>query len=185
MKRAERPRRGPLDQIRTQGVPLDVSTNGKKVGVIADRKTLEATLVEMPSAEVVVMRPISKGVCASHPAEQSSHLAIFGGSKHQMPVVRHQCVGKQFDRVFRQAFGENPFEGLEILLFVKDRLPLITAIQGVIDLAGLVIAWLPGHQTLRWCKLGQSFKIPKESTENYPRHVFFSRPKTTPVTFSS
>ncbi len=161
MKGTERPSSGPLDQIRTQGVPLDVLANGEEVGIIADRKALEAPLVEMPSVEVVVMRPVSKGVCASHPAQQSSHLAIFVRTKHQVPVVRHQGVGKQFDRVFRQAFGENPFERLEILFFVKDRLPLITAIQGVIDLAGLVIPWLPGHQTLRWCIRDRRLRKPK------------------------
>lgn len=50
-------------------------------------------------------------------------------------MVWHPCLGKQVNRTFRQAFGENPLEGLEVLLFVKDRLPLITTIQNVIDLA--------------------------------------------------
>lgn len=139
-----------VDQFRPQGVAFDVSAAGEKVSVVVDRKNFESFLVKMASAEVAIACPISQGVGGGHPAQQSPHLAIFERSNAQMRVVGHQSIPKQFERVPLQTFGKHSFEGEEIFLLVKQRLPLIFAIEGMVHLPGWVVTWLSVHQTLRW-----------------------------------
>ncbi|MCO8123570.1 hypothetical protein NHH03_17630 [Stieleria sp. TO1_6] len=50
--------------------------------------------------------------------------------------VGHQRNSEQLDRVLHQTYGENSFEGEKIFFFVKHRLPLIAAIEGMVNLAG-------------------------------------------------
>ena len=93
-----------------QRVAFDVTTDGEKVIVVLDRKTLEPALINVAFARAVMMGVISHRVGRGDPAHEAAHLAALIGPQHQVPVVRHQLIGEQVDVVSFESFAEDPLE---------------------------------------------------------------------------
>jgi len=71
-----------------------------------------------------------------------------------MPVIGHEDKRKQLDRVFLQPFTEDSNERLVVLWFLEDGLPVVAAIESVVDDARLIGSLLSWHAISREVLLG-------------------------------
>jgi hypothetical protein len=70
--------------------------------VLLDRERLIGALVEVTVSHALRQRTALPHVCRRNPAHELSHIRIFAGVEHQVPVIGHDAVGKyaharQFD----------------------------------------------------------------------------------------
>jgi hypothetical protein len=115
------------------------------VFIIFNGKALEAGLVQMAFSRSVVMRVITLSVSSRYPAKQLTHPAVPRWPQDQVPMIGHQDVGVKLDRVLLQSLSKDAQERLVVLVFVKDRLPSITTIQGMVNPSGFINSLLPRH----------------------------------------
>ncbi|MEM6470212.1 MAG: hypothetical protein AAF802_11705 [Planctomycetota bacterium] len=76
-------------------------------------------------------------------------MPVLARTQNQMPVVGHQDVGEQLDRILRQSLVNDPLKRFEVGFIVGQHLSLIAAIEGQIDLAGTIARGLRGTRTPR------------------------------------
>ncbi len=80
-------------------------------------------------------RPTGQGVRgnSSHPAHPTTQCWVRVGPNHQMPMVGHQAVGQQLDRVSLEALRQRPLERFVVARIVKQPHPPVPAIENVVD----------------------------------------------------
>jgi hypothetical protein len=84
-------------------------------------------------------------VRATHPAHESTHLSVDQWSQDQVIVIQHPLIAEQLDLVNLEGLMENPFQGLKVLVFVKNLGTQISLIEGVIQSASFVGSRWPWH----------------------------------------
>jgi hypothetical protein len=61
-------------------------------------------------------------------------------------MIGHQHVGIEFDWIFLQSFFKHSQERLVVVVLMKDGLPPIPTIQGMVDSSRFVRSLLPRHK---------------------------------------
>ena len=175
-QRTELPIFRAMDQIRPQRISLDVTANHQKVIVISNGKALETRLVQVPFAGRMVMSVVSLRVRGCNPTQHPPHQPIFGGPQNHVPMIRHQRKRKQLNGVAFEALTQNAEECVVVFVLVKDRLPGISTIEGMVNRTGFISTLLSGHDCSRQNEL---FRIRNESSvtdrlsvEKDPRPLF-------------
>ncbi len=113
--------------------------------VILDRKTLEPRLVKVPTPATMIVRVVSQYVRCGNPTKKASHLPILAGAKDQVPMIPHQGKTEYLHRVLFDSFAKHAQKGFVVCLFLKNRLPQIPPVQGMINLPGEIVTFLPWH----------------------------------------
>ena len=70
-------------------------TDGQKVAVVLDREAFESPLVNMPFARRVIVSMVTHRVRGRDPTLKTTHFTVPSGTQNQMPVIRHELIGKQ------------------------------------------------------------------------------------------
>ncbi len=112
---------GRRHQPRSKGIALDIRANGTEVRIILDRKTPVASLINVPFAGRVIMRVITHGMSAGYSTHKITHPPVGFRRQHEVPMIGHQRVGKQPDRVSLKALGQNPLECFVVGILVENR----------------------------------------------------------------
>ena len=116
-----------------QRVPLDIPADNQKVIVVGNWKTFEAGLVQLPLARGVVMGVVALRVGGRHLAQEPPHQAVLCRAENHMPMIRHQRQRKEFDRITLETFSQHAEKRFVVVVFMKECLPCIAAIEGMID----------------------------------------------------
>ena len=115
--------------------------------VILNRKTLVASLVQVPLTRHSVVRVVPLGVCQSEPLAELRHATVLQRPDDQMPVVGHQTIGKDLRMPLRDRFGQNPLEGFIIFILLKDLCSSIGSIQDMVEVSGNINPGCASHES--------------------------------------
>ncbi len=69
------------------------------------------------------------------PAEESGEFTLVLGPNYEVPMIRHQAVSDEPNRMPVEGFEQDAFESVVIAIFVEKPLPGDAAIEGVVDVA--------------------------------------------------
>jgi hypothetical protein len=104
--------------------------------VTRNGKAFESSLIKVATAAAMIMFVMPPHVRHADPAQPTSECLIGFRPRYQMPMIRHNAVGQQFDRITPQPFGQHPLEGRIILRLVKQSHPSVPTIKDVVDQPG-------------------------------------------------
>ncbi len=93
---------GAGDEFGGERVAFDVAADGEEVfagGGALDGEGFEAALVEVAVADGAVGDAPAHGVGVGEPAEEVGDLGVGGGADDEVPVVGHEGVGEDGERV--------------------------------------------------------------------------------------
>ena len=93
------------DQTGPGGVGFDISADVEEVAFLLNGEALEATLIKVPAAAGVIVGVVATHVSYAYPTHESAERIVGSRANHQMPVVAHQTVGEQINRVALQPLG--------------------------------------------------------------------------------
>ncbi len=119
-------------QLRSQGIALDITSDGQEMLIGLDRKRLEAALIDRPSPGGVMMGMPALRMGDGDPAEHLGEFAILSRPEEEMPVIGHQAIGGDADLGLGLGFGENLLERGVVSGLFKERQPSYATIQHVI-----------------------------------------------------
>src|SRR5262245_32246254 len=120
---------GPLHQVCTQRVPLNVSQYCQQVMIVFDRKRFESPLPNVPAATVVLVG--APHMRCQQPLHPYSQIAIVMRPKHKVKMIRHQAIGQNAHRRSSTSLLKQFGERRVVAVLVKHLLPVIAAIGDV------------------------------------------------------
>ncbi len=119
----------PLPPTGTQRVPLDIPHDLIKPVVGFDREELEVSLKEVPFPDLrAVFLPV-RHVRGGQPLQEGRQFVVQFGPQNKMPVVSHQVVGTNPDRMLLRSFGKDSPKYFEFGWFGKEPLSAHTTID--------------------------------------------------------
>jgi len=139
------PRFRTLHEIGSQGVSLDVATNGQEMLIVLGGERLEAALVHVSAARAVPVRVPSLSVGQRQPTGESRQFAVFPRPDHQVPMIGHHAVSQQPHFRAIDRFFQNTLERVIILRLLKYRHSGIRPIQNMINQTTIGYSSWPSH----------------------------------------
>lgn len=124
---------GPLHQVGTQGIALDVPRERVKMLVLRDGERLEAALIDVAAAGRVAVGVPALRVREGQPADELRQLAILPRPDDEVPVVGHHAVGQEPRPRPLDSLDEDSLKRLVVAVAVEDGHPRVGAVQHVID----------------------------------------------------
>jgi len=111
---------GAFDQVRPQRVTLDITGNRQEMRVFLDREALEPALVQVANANLPVVLLPSARVRHRQPLHEPAELSVLLRGQKQVPMIRHQAVRKQLNRLSFEGIRHDPLERGKILILLED-----------------------------------------------------------------
>lgn len=96
------------------GIGFHVTTQRQEMLVARDRKTFLAPLVKVTGAAAMVVFVMTAHMRHANPTQPLSQGVVGLRADHQVPVVGHDAVGQEVDRITGQALGQYLLEGLKV-----------------------------------------------------------------------
>lgn len=127
-----------LDKVGAYRVAFDVATDSEEMRVVLNGEAFERPLIDMSATASLMMRVVSQCVGGSEPTTKFAHPTILSWPQNKMPVIGHEAKREQVDRVFIEALTQRSQECPVVIRFVKDLLPSIPAVDGMIDHPGFI-----------------------------------------------
>src|SRR5208337_4868110 len=174
-----------LDQVRPQGITLDVAASGEEVLVALDRERFEPALVHVAASPGVPLGVPPLGVGQSQPANESRELSVLPRPDNQVPVIGHDAVGQQPCSRAIDGLFQDPLKRLVVLVFLKDRHPRVGAIEDMVDQATVIRSFRSAHvaKATKWpslCpgKVPDTFLLLHFVKELFPTHFLLKEKRT-------
>ncbi len=104
--------------------------------VLLHGEGLEAALVEVAAADVVIVGVPALGVRQGQPAEEARQLPGLLRPQDEVPVVGHQAVGQQAGGGVGLGFFQDALEGPVVLVLEEEGAAAVAAVEGVVDQPG-------------------------------------------------
>ena len=135
--------------------------------ILLNRKRLEPPLVQRTLPAGVVVSVVPLGVGDRQPTHELRQIAVVCRPKQQVPMVGHQTVAQEADRLPVLGLPQDLFEGGVIAVFMKEGGAAHSPIEHVVDITTGIAAQASWHGT----------KLPDASVavkRNDSRPLFFS-----------
>ena len=120
-----------LDEIGPQRVSLNVAHDGQQMPIIFDRERLKSPLIKMPRSFGVVMSVPTHCMSVRQPPKELRQFGVARGANNEMPVVRHNQIGKNRKRNSGNRFFQHSLERFIVFRFLKKRQPSDGTVQNV------------------------------------------------------
>lgn len=157
-ERAPRPEFRAVDEVRAEGVALDVPEDDQQVRVGLDGEGFEPALVEVAGARRLVVGVVALGVEVGDAAEELRQLAVGGRVEGHVPVVGHEAVVEEAGGVAFERLEKDALEGGVVGVLVEEGAAADAAVEGVVDQAAGGVAGTAGHAGSNVMKEGKAVK---------------------------
>lgn len=135
----------PANQVRSQGVSLDIAAHGEEMVFRLDRERLEASLIHVAGTATVPMGMPPLRVREGKPSDKPRQFAVGVRPDHEVPMIRHQAPGKKVSAVAFDRLFENSLHRLVIGVGLKDGQACIATVENVIDHPAVRCSLWPSH----------------------------------------
>lgn len=98
-------------QARPQRVALHIAGDRENMLVCLHRKRFETSLVDQPSSRGLVMGMPPLGVRHRDPPQHLGEFSVSSWPQNQMPMSRHQAIGRDAQARGGMGFSKNLFKG--------------------------------------------------------------------------
>ena len=137
------PDRGGFDEVRPEGISLDIPQHRQQVLVLLDGERFESPLPDVAGGLVVLV--VAADVRREQPLHPAGQIAILARPEDQVKMIRHQAISEQPHRHDIVGGGEEADECLIIGRLVKHPLTGISAAEDVVAVATGRVAVRSGH----------------------------------------
>ena len=110
-----------------------------------DRERFEPPLVEMAAAGGMMLRVPAHGMGVGQPAQKGSQLALLFGPQDEVPMVGHDAIAEDADRVPFAGLVDDAEEGFVVAASFEEGQASDRPIEGVINKAAGGLASSAGH----------------------------------------
>jgi hypothetical protein len=141
------PVRRPADQPGPERVPLDVPQDRVQVVVLLDGERLEPPLVQVAGPGRVVVGVPPHGMRVRQPPEKVRHVPVGNRPEDEVPVVGHQTVREDSDRMKGPGLVHDPEEGVVIRVLLEEREAGDSPVQGVVHVPARRLTACAWHRT--------------------------------------
>jgi len=135
----------PANQVRSQGVSLDIAAHGEEMVFRLDRERLEASLIHVAGTATVPMGMPPLRVREGKPSDKPRQFTVGVRPDHEVPMIRHQAPGKKVSAVAFDRLFENSLHRLVIGVGLKDGQACIATVENVIDHPAVRCSLWPSH----------------------------------------
>jgi hypothetical protein len=77
------------------------------------------------------------GVGEGQPTQEPRQVAVASRPDDEVPVVGHEAVRQEADRVALAGLGEDPLEGFVVAVVLEERQAAVGPVEGVVDVVGV------------------------------------------------
>ena len=145
-------------QLHADRIEEDIAEDGEQVMVLLNRKTLEASLPDMPVTSVMPM--IATDMTGHPPLHKRAEGGLSGWLHDQMEMIGHQAETENLDGMSGLGRAEQIEEGGIVAVLVKDSGAAVATVQHVIGMADTVAARNARHRgvTIEGEEFGRQWK---------------------------